>query len=248
MTNMKGAIIAAGRGSRLNSSGGKKIPKPLYKIFDKPIIYWVVDAMKRANIKNIFIVLGYKGQMIQEYFGDGDDYGVNITYVYNSSYKKDLIYSVQTLRPYLNKEKEFILSMADQLYDPNILVKFSKVKLPLNSILLCVDKKFDQIFDIDDATKILVSKNDNKILSSHGKIIKNYDYVDCGLHKYSAAIFEAINDLSKGNNLTANKVLNYLGKKAKASIWDLGDKKWADIDTIADLNAAETKMNNILLK
>lgn len=46
----------------------------------KPILEHIVDWLKANGIKDIVIATGYLGRMIEEYFGDGHDFGVNIEY------------------------------------------------------------------------------------------------------------------------------------------------------------------------
>ncbi len=76
---MKAVILAGGKGKRLGSLG-KKIPKPLIKIGDKPILEHQIMLLRKYGIRDIWLPLGYLGNQIREYFGDGRKWQVNISY------------------------------------------------------------------------------------------------------------------------------------------------------------------------
>ena len=76
---MKAIIMAGGKGSRL-SPLTNDIPKPLVKIIDKPVMQCIIELLKSHNITEIGVTLGYKADKIIDYFGMGEDFGVNLTY------------------------------------------------------------------------------------------------------------------------------------------------------------------------
>ena len=60
---MKAIILAAGKGSRLNSLTKNK-PKCLVSLFGKTILEWKLEAFQKCGISDITVVRGYKGEMI----------------------------------------------------------------------------------------------------------------------------------------------------------------------------------------
>ncbi|MGM5485009.1 MAG: sugar phosphate nucleotidyltransferase [Nanobdellota archaeon] len=76
----KALILAGGKGTRLKPIT-HEIPKPLVPLQEKPIVEHTLDLLKKHNIKDIIFSIGFKGEKIKEYFGDGRRFGVNITYV-----------------------------------------------------------------------------------------------------------------------------------------------------------------------
>lgn len=76
---MKVVIMAGGKGTRI--AGIKSdVPKPMIPIVGKPILEWQIDNLKACGLTDITLVIGYLGNVIQEYFGDGSKFGVNIDY------------------------------------------------------------------------------------------------------------------------------------------------------------------------
>jgi len=73
-------ILAGGKGTRMKPLTDE-MPKPLIPLQGKPIMQHTIELLKKYGIENIIISLGYKGDKIKEYFGDGSKCGVKIRYV-----------------------------------------------------------------------------------------------------------------------------------------------------------------------
>lgn len=76
---MKVVIMAGGKGTRI-ASVRSDVPKPMINICDKPILEHQIDNLKACGLTDIILVIGYLGDKIKEYFGDGSKFGVNIEY------------------------------------------------------------------------------------------------------------------------------------------------------------------------
>ncbi len=73
-------ILAGGQGTRLRPLT-LELPKPMVPLQGRPLLSYAIELLARHEIKNIIISIGYKGETIREYFGDGQRFGVNISYV-----------------------------------------------------------------------------------------------------------------------------------------------------------------------
>lgn len=76
---MKVVIMAGGKGTRI-ASVRSDVPKPMINICGKPILEHQIDNLKACGLTDIILVVGYLGDKIKEYFGDGSKFGVNIEY------------------------------------------------------------------------------------------------------------------------------------------------------------------------
>lgn len=76
---MKVVIMAGGKGSRI-ASVKSDVPKPMIEICGKPILQYQIENLRQCGLRNITLVIGHLGHVIQEFFGDGNRFGVNITY------------------------------------------------------------------------------------------------------------------------------------------------------------------------
>lgn len=72
-------IIAGGKGLRMGNIT-QTIPKPMLPIAGKPIMEHQINFLKSNGIKDLFILIGYLGHVIRDYFSDGKEFGVNIQY------------------------------------------------------------------------------------------------------------------------------------------------------------------------
>ncbi len=81
---MKAVILAGGKGSRLKEHTAE-IPKPLIRIEGKPVLQYQIESLAKSGIRDILLSIGYLGDRIIEYFGDGSSFGVNINYLEEAS-------------------------------------------------------------------------------------------------------------------------------------------------------------------
>jgi len=76
--NNKVVLMVGGLGSRLKSLTDR-IPKPMLPVGDKPILQTIVERF--VSYVNIVMCIGYKSNIIQDFFGNGEQFGANIEYV-----------------------------------------------------------------------------------------------------------------------------------------------------------------------
>lgn len=77
---MKAVILAAGRGTRLGALTDN-CPKPMIVIAGIPVVEYVIMGCIDAGIKDFVLVTKYLSEKVEEYFGDGSKWGINIKYV-----------------------------------------------------------------------------------------------------------------------------------------------------------------------
>jgi bifunctional UDP-N-acetylglucosamine pyrophosphorylase/glucosamine-1-phosphate N-acetyltransferase len=77
---MKAVVLAAGEGTRMWPLAITK-PKHLLSIAGRPIISSIIKAIAECGIKEVLMVVGFKGELIQEALGDGGTYGIKIEYL-----------------------------------------------------------------------------------------------------------------------------------------------------------------------
>lgn len=76
---MQAVIMAGGKGTRL-ASVTKDIPKPMVPIAGKPLLEYQIENLKSCGVQDIILVVGYLGAVIKDYFGNGERFGVRISY------------------------------------------------------------------------------------------------------------------------------------------------------------------------
>ena len=76
---MKVAILAGGLGTRLGEIA-RGLPKPMVPIGDRPFLELVIESFTARGLRDIVLLTGHRGEVIEKHFGDGSRFGVRIEY------------------------------------------------------------------------------------------------------------------------------------------------------------------------
>lgn len=76
----RAVIMAGGRGSRLGKLT-ENTPKPMLTVGSKPILEIIIEQLRDQNIKDLYISVNFNAEMIKNHFGDGQNFGVRISYL-----------------------------------------------------------------------------------------------------------------------------------------------------------------------
>jgi NDP-sugar pyrophosphorylase family protein len=113
--HMKAVILAAGKGTRMKDLTNE-IPKPMLRVQGMPILEHIITGLKAAGVRQFFIVTGWRAEVVEDYFGDGSKWEVDITY------GRQLVQDGTGKAPELAKEfvgpSPFILTYGDILVRP----------------------------------------------------------------------------------------------------------------------------------
>jgi len=119
---MKTVILAGGLGSRL-SEETHKIPKPMIKIGNKPIISHIINHFMRYSFSEIIICSGYKKEIIDNYFENKKNIQVADTGLETQTGAR-----IKNIKKLIGKDKNFFMTYGDGLSDVNLknLLEFHK--------------------------------------------------------------------------------------------------------------------------
>lgn len=194
---MKAVIQAGGKGTRISEITGDVIPKPMLEISGYPILYHQMMNLKKNGITDITVIIGHLGNVIKDYFGDGKQFGLNISYVEEDPQKP--------------------LGTAGSLY-------FLKDKLKENFVFLLADvfididfEKMEQYHIANNADVTLLTHPnghpfDSDLIVEEGGVVKAFDYksndrttynyknlVNAGVMIFSPSVFKYLTELRKYN-------------------------------------------------
>tara|TARA_Y100000389_G_scaffold202720_1_gene248907 strand:- start:7520 stop:8716 length:1197 start_codon:yes stop_codon:yes gene_type:complete len=233
-------ILCGGKGSRLGILG-KKLPKTLVKVNNKPILWFIINSLIQNSFNHFILPTGYKGTMIKRYINK------------NFSNKKINIQIVQTgidsnIAKRINKIKNniisdnFLLLNGDAIFDFNLKKIFENHKkkecditfigchAPLNyGVISFKGKKI---------VNFVREMNFNTITSSKINDIKAYVY--SGMSIMNKKILKI--NFSKFNNFE-KELYPLTIKKFKSDFCNL-DGFWYSIDNMKDLESIKKKNNN----
>lgn len=110
----KAIILAGGKGTNLRPYT-YELPKSMLPVNGKPLLEHLIIQLKKNNITEIIIAISYLGEKIKEYFKDGRDFGVSISYFHE---KESLLTggAVKNLKKYVENDT-FLVIHGDILTD-----------------------------------------------------------------------------------------------------------------------------------
>jgi UDP-N-acetylglucosamine diphosphorylase/glucosamine-1-phosphate N-acetyltransferase len=199
---MKAVILAAGEGVRLQPITATR-PKHLIKVGGKPILEYCLNALKFSGLTEVIIVTHYMSEAIRDFFTDGGQMGMKITYVEQAE-MSGTGNAVSVVEPYINED--FVLVYGDLLFAPEALVdmiRLYEAEKPAATMAVVPVKKPESYGSVNLENERIVKRIIEK--PTLGELSSNL--VNAGLYVFSLEIFNEI-------------------KKTKASIrgeWELTD-------------------------
>ncbi|MGI9086768.1 MAG: sugar phosphate nucleotidyltransferase [Chthoniobacterales bacterium] len=111
----KGVLLAAGRGTRMRDLTSD-LPKPMLRVQGKPILQHIIEGMRAAGVHDFLIVVGWRAEVVREFFGDGAQFDASVAYV--NQVVQDGTGKVVELAQNFCGADPFLLSYGDILLDP----------------------------------------------------------------------------------------------------------------------------------
>ena len=111
----KAVLLAAGRGTRMGELTSE-MPKPMIAVRGKPILQHIIEGLREAGVSQLLVIVGYRGEIVRERFGDGSALGVTIEYALQAV--QDGTGKVVELAREFVAGEPFILSYGDILVEP----------------------------------------------------------------------------------------------------------------------------------
>src|ERR1700735_2139812 len=113
-TVKKAVVLAAGRGTRMRELT-VSMPKPMVEVSGKPVLSYILEGLRDSGVQKVRVVIGYRKEVVMDYFGDGSELGVEI--VYTEQIRQDGTGKVVELAKDFCGAAPFILSYGDILVD-----------------------------------------------------------------------------------------------------------------------------------
>ena len=137
---MKGIVLHGGHGTRLRPLTHTG-PKQLLTIANKPMSQYPLEYIRDSGIKDIAIVIGdIYPEKVQEFYGDGKELGINITYI-KQDQPKGISHAIKLCKEFVGNDK-FIAYLGDNILRKDLTdykEKFEKSKIDAFLLLCEVD-------------------------------------------------------------------------------------------------------------
>lgn len=239
---MKGVILHGGHGTRLRPLTHTG-PKQLLPIANKPMSQFCLESMIDAGIRDFVIIIGGIGaNKVKEYYGDGEKFGVKITYI-EQDYPRGIAHAIRLCKDFVNNDK-FLVFLGDNIIQKSI-AEYSKnfeKSDAAASVLLC---------EVDNPTRFGIAE------IKDGKIIRIMEkpkdppsnLAVTGIYFLTPKIFDVIDRLKPSwrNELEITDALHMLLKENNKITYNMITDYWKDTGTPEDIihanGAVLDKMN-----
>ena len=223
---MKTVILAGGLGSRL-SEETHKIPKPMIKIGDKPIISHIINHFMKHNFSEVIICSGYKKEVIDNYFKNEKTIQVVDTGLETQTGAR-----IKNIKKLIGKDENFFMTYGDGLSDINL------------QKLLRFHKKNNKIATLSAVRPIprfghLTIENE-KVIQFKEKDALSEGWINGGFFVLNSKVFDYISD--DQDCIFEKEPLENLSKDGELMAYK-HEEFWHPIDTLRDKNYLNEMFN-----
>jgi len=186
--NMKGLILAGGKGTRLRPLTYTSA-KQLIPVANKPILFYGIEAMADVGIEDIGIVVGDTHRDIRSACGDGSRWKVNITYIQQES-PLGLAHAVKISRDFIRDDK-FCMYLGDNILRDglhDIIAEYEKTRA--NSLILLTTVPNPQQFGVAEVDRM---GNVTRLVEKPAEPRSNLALV--GVYLFDKRIFQACENI-----------------------------------------------------
>ena len=229
---MKALILAAGLGTRL-APITDKVPKALVPVNREPIIHKQIQNLVNNGIKDIFVVVGYKNEILQKYLNENFSF---VTIINNKDYNTtNNMYSAYLGKAYVAHD-DFLMMNADVFFDEIIISELIKDKY-CNAIVTDIGSYSEESMKVveKDGRIVAISKQIEKS-QALGNSIDVYKFSsEAGqiFFEQCEEYIEKNHDLKKWSEVALNDILTKCVFKKCPLVG-----RWFEIDNHEDLAQA----------
>ncbi len=186
---MKGLILSGGTGSRLYPLTYSNA-KQLIPLANNPILFRVIEAIRDAGIDEIGIVVGNTAKRIREAVGDGDRWGVKITYIPQDQ-PLGLAHAVKISEPFLGEER-FVMFLGDNVIEGGIsplIAQFADSEWNSQIVLTKIDHPEQYgVAELGEDNRIIRLVEKPKVPPSNLALV--------GIYMFDKNIFKAVKEIT----------------------------------------------------
>jgi 1L-myo-inositol 1-phosphate cytidylyltransferase len=234
-------ILMAGSGSRIRASG-ENLPKSLLPICGQPLISYLLEALEKAGVTNLHIVVGPHGRDLAAKIRPLLPSSMRLNEILNRESQRQNGLSVLCAAGHVIEP--FILMMGDHLFEFALLERLLE-GAEHDFLNLAIDRKVEKIFDLDDAMKIQTAAG---LVSAIGKTLPDYDAIDTGVFVCPNDLFDYLRlAVTEGDCSLADGV-RLMAADGRVRAVDIGPAWWQDVDTQAMRQRAEEDAPRIFLR
>ncbi len=217
-------IMAGGMGTRLRPET-EKIPKPLLNVANKPMLEHIIERAKLEGFKRFIISVYYLGNMIEEYFGNGEALGVEIDYLREDA-PLGTAGALSLLNPF--PDRPFVVTNGDVITD----IRYGEM----------IDFHSRYSASVTMAVRVYELKHPFGVVKTEGVDIVGFEekpiarsHINAGVYVLSS---DALNVLDKNSHCDMPTLIERLQLENKRTIAYPMHEPWLDVGRPDDLKKA----------
>jgi choline kinase len=218
--------LAAGFGSRLRTEDDDAL-KPLTPVAGVPLLFRALRSLEVAGCERVTVVVGFRSEQLVSALAEWSG-SAEVGTVVNDRF--DLANGVSLLAAADHIGDDFVLTMADHVLDDDLMALARDHRPVPGGATLLVDRRIDEVFDLDDATK--VQTGEEGVIVDIGKQLAEYDCIDTGVFVCTGGLLQALRGvLDAQGDASLSQGVAALAAAGKMHTLDIGDCFWQDVDT-----------------
>lgn len=222
---MKAVVLAAGEGRRLEPLTNRR-PKPMLSIAGKPLLEYVVDAVEDAGIDEVVLVVGYARDRIQTYFGDGDDWDVDIEYAVQEK-QLGTGHAVLQAEPFV--DGEFVALNGDRIVEPSAISSVVEERRdgdgPVMAITRAETPENYGVVELDGRRVVSIAEKP----PTHAVTT---EFINAGVYGLDDSVFDGLRAAESEGELAITTTIQKLDEPLSAVPFD---GLWLDVSHLWDL-------------
>ena len=209
------------------------IPKPLLLLANRPILEHTIDSLRNSGIRELLIIVQHKKEQIIEYFGDGKEFAVNISYVEQPE-MKGTGDAAKLARDFVGDD-DFLLIFSDIVTPPKnipgIVETFSRHRPFMVLTVRTVDDPYTgaAVYVKDGVVKKIIEK------PPKGTSTTNFD--NAGIFVFSSGVFELLDQLKpspRGEYELTDAIQMSIERDLEVRAYEL-EGYWSNVSSPEDL-------------
>lgn len=234
VSRARGVILAAGNGDRFKNAS--RHSKLLHPVGGQPLLLRTLHTAAAAGVSSFCVVVGFEANRVRELVEAHLPDGVDVQFVHNPDWHLENGLSALAARDYCDGER-FALLMGDHLFEESVLRRLLAHELRGADSVLAVDSLPADPSVAAEATRVRLN---GRRITAIGKNVDPWDALDTGMFVFSPALFDALDEARSAGETTLSAGVQRLAAQGLMLAADVSGAAWCDVDTIADLDAAET--------
>lgn len=220
---IRAIVLADERSPRpVNGSGHVRA---LAKVGGLPLIVRNLRTLHVAGVEEVVVVTGFGASQISKALAQYH-LGVRIKEIYNSHWERGSAHAVLVAAKYV--EGPCLLVPCDQLYPPSLIRRMINFPAPVDSMVLAVDRRIDEVFDDDECIKVQLNGGYASDVSMN---MRDPDAVSPGILRISVHLIETLRRLLPEADVSVTDCLRAMARRERVRVLDAGNARWISISS-----------------